>query len=99
MATWDLPPDVVTTLVAGAKRSAIYRRARPELVSACPLDVWVEDDLGFVQFELDDARREPAVPGWLVLAVRLGDGVAVAAKILEPGPDVATMSVSDVLAP
>ena len=90
---------MVTTLVAGAKRSATYRRTRPELASACPLDVWVEDELGFVQFELDDARREPAVPGWLVLAVRLRDGTPVAAKILEPGPDVATMSVSDVLAP
>ena len=97
MAAWDLAPEVVTVVVAGAKRSAVYRRARPELVSACPLDVWVEDGLGFVQFELDDTRREPAVPGWLVLAVRLGDGTPVAAKILEPGPDVATMSVSDAL--
>jgi len=97
VAAWDLPSDVVTVLVAGAKRSAVYRRARPELASVCPLDVWVEDELGFVQFELDETRREPARPGWLVLAVRLGDGAPVAAKILEPGPDVATMSVSDVL--
>jgi len=90
---------VVTTVVAGAKRSPVYRRTRPELVSACPLDGWVEDGLGFVQFELDDAKREPARPGWLVFAVRLRDGTPVAAKILEPGPGVATMSVSDVLAP
>ena len=97
MAAWDLPPDVVTVVVARAKRSAVYSRARPQLASACPLDVWVADGLGFVQFELDDTRRQPAVPGWLVLAVRLGDGAPVAAKILEPGPDVATMSVSDAL--
>lgn len=95
MAAWGLAPDVVTTVVAGTKRSRAYRRVRPELSSACPLDVWVEDELGFAQFELDEDRG--ARSGWLVFAVRLRDGALVAAKILEPGHDVATMLVSDLL--
>lgn len=98
MAAWGLAPDLVTTVVAGAKRSPAYRRVRPELSSACPLDVWVADELGFAQFELDEDRREAARPGWLVFAVRLRDGALVAAKVLEPGHEVATMSVSDLLA-
>lgn len=98
MAAWGLAPDLVTTVVAVAKRSPAYRRVRRELGSACPLDVWVEDELGFAQFELDEDRREAARPGWLVFAVRLRDGALVAAKVLEPGYEVATMSVSDLLA-
>jgi hypothetical protein len=98
VAAWDLPPDVVTAVVGGAKRSPAYRRLRTELATACPLDVWVEDGLGFAQFELDEDRREAARPGWLVFAVRLQDGALLAAKVLESGAEVATMSVSDLLA-
>ncbi len=98
MAAWDLPPETVTAIVAGAKRSAAYRAMRAQLAVVCPLDVWVEGDDGFVQFELDEERREGGRPAWLVFGVRLADGGLVAAKVLDPGPREMEVTVSDLLA-
>jgi len=98
VAAWDLAPETVTSIVAGAKRSPVYRRMRALLTGACPLDVWVEGSHGFVQFEVDEDRREDGRPGWLVLGVRLADGGLVAAKVLDPGPGEMQVTVSDLLA-
>ena len=73
MAAWGLSADELRTIVGGAKRSESYRRLRPELVSVCPADVWVEDGLGFVQFEVD-GQGIGRTPGWIVFAV-VADGV------------------------
>lgn len=98
MAAWDLPQETVSRIVAGAKRSDVYRSVRARLAGACPLDVWIEGDHGFVQFDLDEQRSEDGRPGWLVFGVRLSDGGLVAAKMLDPGPGEMELTVSDLLA-
>ncbi|HEV8716973.1 MAG TPA: hypothetical protein VGX03_29655 [Candidatus Binatia bacterium] len=70
-------------MVGGAKRSLAYRHIASRLRSRCPLDIWVEDDLGFVQFVVSDVQHE-GVLGWAVFAVRMADGQVVAAKTLAP---------------
>jgi hypothetical protein len=98
MAAWDVPRETVSLIVAGAKRSEVYREVRAQLAGPCPLDVWVEGDHGFVQFELDEDHREDGRPGWLLFGVRLADGGLVAAKVLDPGPGEMELTVSDLLA-
>lgn len=70
-------------MVGGAKRSLAYRHIAGRLRSRCPLDIWVEDGLGFVQFVVNDVQHE-GVLGWAVFAVRMADGQVVAAKTLTP---------------
>jgi len=53
------------------------------LRSRCPLDIWIENDLGFVQFIVNGTQHE-GVLGWAVFAVRMEDGQVVAAKTLTP---------------
>jgi hypothetical protein len=76
--------------------SAVYRSLRPQLVGACPVDVWVEGDHGFVQFDLDEDSAHGR-PGWLLFGVRLADGGLVAAKLMDPGPGEMELTVSDLL--
>jgi hypothetical protein len=97
VAAWGLPADDLRTIVGGAKRSTAYRRLRAQLVSVCPADVWVEDGLGFVQF---DAGCEGAgcSPGWIVFAVSRADGALAAAKAIRPEPSGEHVVVEDLLA-
>jgi hypothetical protein len=94
MAAWGLSRETVVKLVSGAKRSPSFRRLRDRLASDCPLDLWVEDGLGFVEFELRESPR----PGWLVFAVGIQDGRLVAAKSLEPDELGRNLVVADLLA-
>ena len=73
----------MTSIVRGVKRSTTYRRVRSHLIVRCPVDVWTDDKLGFVQFEVDGepARSRPA---WLVFVVHRESGRLVAAKSVEP---------------
>ncbi len=66
-------------------------------MGVCPVDVWVEGDHGFVQFDLDQDRRAGGRPGWLVFGVRLADGSLVAAKVMDPGPGEMELTISDLL--
>lgn len=83
MAAWGLKPELVRQVVGGAKRSSAYRHIASRLRSRCPLDIWIEDGLGFVQFVVNAAHHE-RVLGWAVFAVRMADGKVVAAKVLTP---------------
>lgn len=98
VAAWDVSPEVARTIVSAAKRSSVYRIVRPDLAGACPLDVWVDGEHGFVQFGLDEARSPDRRPGWLLFGVRLGNGRLIAAKRLAPGPGEMEVTVVDVLA-
>jgi len=97
VAAWGLSADELRTIVGGAKRSESYRRLRPELVSVCPADVWVEDGLGFVQFEVD-GQGIGRTPGWIVFAVSRADGALAAAKAIRPEPSGEGLVVDDLLA-
>ena len=83
MAAWGLSTEELRTIVGGAKRSEAYRRVRAELVSVCPADVWLEDGLGFVQFEAG-CEGAGCSPGWIVFAVSRADGAVAAAKAIRP---------------
>jgi hypothetical protein len=85
VAAWGLPTEDLRTIVGGAKRSEPYRRVRAELVSVCPTDVWVEDGLGFVQFEAG-CEGVGCSPGWIVFGVSRAEGTLAAAKAIRPGP-------------
>lgn len=83
MAAWGLSAEELRTIVGGAKRTEAYRRLRRRLVSVCPADVWIEDGLGFVQFELG-CEGVGCSPGWVVFAVSRADGALGAAKTIRP---------------
>ncbi|MGH9913864.1 MAG: hypothetical protein ACRD63_01095, partial [Pyrinomonadaceae bacterium] len=68
--------------VGGVKRSSVYRDMRSQLPSRCPLDVWVEEGIGFVHFALEPPQE--SMVGWAVFAVRTEDGQLIAAKSLVP---------------
>lgn len=68
-------------MVGGVKRSLAYRHIASMLRSRCPLDVWIEDGLGFIHFVIGTQGSEL---GWAVFAVRMEDGQMVAAKTLIP---------------
>ena len=95
MAAWGLSTEELRTIVGGAKRSEPYRRLRPELVSVCPADVWVEEGLGFVQFDGQGVGRSP---GWIVFAVGRADGALAAAKAIRPEPSGEGLVVENLLA-
>jgi hypothetical protein len=96
VAAWGLSTEELRTIVGGAKRSEPYRRVRRELVSVCPTDVWLEDGLGFVQFE---SRSEGAGsgPGWIVFAVSRADGAVAAAKAIRPEPSGEHLVIEDLV--
>ena len=96
MAAWGLSTEELRTIVGGAKRSEPYRHLRPELVSVCPADVWVEEGLGFVQFEVD-GQGVGRSPGWIVFAVGRADGALAAAKAIRPEPSGDGLVVEDLL--
>ena len=97
MAAWGLPADVLRGIVGGAKRSSAYRRLRTQLVSVCPVDVWVEDGLGFIQFEAG-CEGAGCSPAWIVFAVSRADGAVAAAKAIRPDPSGEHVVVEDLLA-
>ncbi|MBI3799567.1 MAG: hypothetical protein HY268_21680 [Deltaproteobacteria bacterium] len=74
---------MVRQVVGGVKRSPAYRYIASKLGSRCPLDIWIEDDLGFAQFVVNGIPHE-GILGWVVFAVRMADGQVVAAKSLTP---------------
>jgi hypothetical protein len=96
VAAWGLSAEELRTIVGGAKRSEAYRRLRPELVSVCPADVWLEDGLGFVQFELG-CQGMGCSPGWVVFAVSRADGALGAAKAIRPEPSGERLVVEDLV--
>jgi len=96
VAAWGLSVDELRTIVGGAKRSESYRRLRPELVSVCPADVWVEEALGFVQFAVDGEGADRS-PGWIVFAVSRANGALAAAKAIRPEPSGEGLVVEDLL--
>ena len=96
MAAWGLTTEELRTIVGGAKRSEPYRRVRRELVSVCPTDVWLEDGLGFVQFEAG-CEGVGCSPGWIVFAVSRADGAVTAAKAIRPEPSGEHLAVEDLV--
>jgi hypothetical protein len=96
VAAWGLSTEELRTIVGGAKRSEAYRRLRAELVSVCPADVWLEDGLGFVQFEAG-CEGPGCSPGWIVFAVSRADGALAAAKAIRPEPSGESLVVEDLL--
>jgi hypothetical protein len=96
VAAWGLSPDELRTVVGGAKRSEPYRRLRRELVSVCPADVWLEDGLGYVQFEAG-CEGVGCSPGWIVFAVSRADGALAAAKAIRPEPSGERLVVEDLV--
>lgn len=83
MAAWGLEPELVRRVVRGAKRSLAYRHIADQLRSRCPLDVWIEDGLGFVHFAVVSSTHNGEL-GWAVFAVRIEDAQVVAAKTFTP---------------
>lgn len=73
---------MVRQVVGGVKRSPAYRRIAGRLRSRCPLDIWIEDGLGFVHFVVGSVHGRDL--SWAVFAVRMADGQMVAAKTLTP---------------
>jgi len=67
-------------VVGGVKRSPAYRRIAGRLHSRCPLDIWIEDGLGFVHFVMSGTHDREL--GWAIFAVRMEDSQVVAAKSL-----------------
>lgn len=80
VAAWGLTHETVKLTVGSCKRTAVYRRIRPQLSSPCPADVWVEDRMGFVQYEAEDGPRL----AWIVFVVDLDQGEMITVKSLSP---------------
>lgn len=93
MAAWGLESETLKRVIGGVKRSLAYRRIADRLRSRCPLDVWIEDGLGFVQFLVGDLDEREL--GWAVFAVRLEDGHLMAAKTLVPDKQGQQVIISD----
>jgi hypothetical protein len=81
VAAWGLSEDVLRSVVGTVKRAPAYRAICRDLPSRCPRDVWVEDGIGFVQFDSGVGAESPA---WFVFAVALDSLELVAAKRLVP---------------
>jgi hypothetical protein len=79
---WGLESEILKRVIGGIKRSPAYRRIADRLRSRCPLDVWIEDGLGFVQFLVGDPEEREL--GWAVFAICLEDGQVIAAKTFTP---------------
>lgn len=95
VAEWGLDADLVRRLVGGVKRSPTYRDMRSQLPSRCPLDVWVEDGVGFVHFALGHVHQTDL--GWAVFAVKPESGQVIAAKSLIPDKAGQNVVVSELL--
>ncbi|MGH8031109.1 MAG: hypothetical protein ACREO8_01800 [Luteimonas sp.] len=93
VATWGLEVELVQRLVTGAKRSAAYRKIRNQLLARCPVDVWIEDDMGFVHFNLTQVQGSEL--GWAIFAIDPRDGQLKAAKVLVPDARGETVIVTE----
>lgn len=96
MAAWGLETELVQRLVGGAKRTAAYRRIRNQLLVRCPIDVWVEEGIGFVHFNLTPAQGSQL--GWAIFAIDPQDGRIIGAKALIPDATGKHVAVNELFA-